>query len=470
MPVTQQPRESTRCLQTVSPVDGSIYVERPYIESRALAHLISAAQKAQDAWQSVELAQRLACIERFLELFEADADRLAEEISWQMGRPAHQARGEINGVLERSRYMLSIAEQSLADDIIEDTDQHKRYIRHQPLGVVLLIAPWNYPYLTAINTLVPALLAGNSVLLKHSSQTPVCGERLEEHLLKAGLPLGLCQNLILTHEQTEQLVQHPAVNFVAFTGSVRGGEQIQEAASKRFINTGLELGGTDPAYVRADADLEQSIEGLVDGAFFNAGQSCCGVERIYVDEKVFRAFVTGFVEKTKAYQLGNPLDAQTTMGPMVRERAADWVRQQVEDAKAAGAKTLINHKSENDFAPNYLYPEVLIGVNHKMSIMRDESFGPVVGIMSVADDAEAFHWMSDSDFGLTASIWTGDRNVAERMGQQLETGTCFMNRCDYLDPALAWAGVKQSGKGVSLSRLGYAQLTRPQSFYLSLKQ
>jgi acyl-CoA reductase-like NAD-dependent aldehyde dehydrogenase len=364
--------------------------------------------------------------------------------------------------------MIAIAAEALKDIPVEPKAGFTRFIRRDPLGVVFVVAPWNYPYLTAVNSVMPALLAGNAVILKHSHQTPLCAERFAEAFAAAGLPKDVFQFLHVDHEVTAQMIGGNDVDFVAFTGSVPGGHAVQAAAVRRFIGTGLELGGKDPAYVRADVNLPHAIENVVDGAFFNSGQSCCGIERVYVHAKVYKDFVDGAVDLVNKYKLGNPLEKETNMGPMVRTGAADFVRGQVRDAVAAGAKPLIEAKrfaADAEGTP-YLAPQVLIDVDHSMRVMTEETFGPVVGIMKVNSDDEAIALMNDSEYGLTASIWTTDEAAAIAIGDRVETGTWFMNRCDYLDPALAWTGVKDSGRGCTLSQVGFEQLTRPKSFHL----
>jgi acyl-CoA reductase-like NAD-dependent aldehyde dehydrogenase len=455
-------------LKCVSPVDGKVYVERPLADERAIERALKMARQAQAAWRQVPIAERQVLLNKAVDAFVARGDAIAEEIAWQMGRPAVQAMGEIRGFEERSRYMIEIAPEALADVAPGPKPGFDRFIRRDPLGVVFVMAPWNYPYLTAVNAIVPALMAGNAVILKHSAQTPLCAERFAEAFRAADLPEGTFQFLHLSHDAALKMISSDAIDFVAFTGSVEGGHAVQKAAAGRFIGTGLELGGKDPAYVRADAKLPHAIENVVDGAFFNAGQSCCGIERIYVHETVYDAFVEGAADLVRQYVLGNPIEAETTMGPMVRTSAADFVRGQIADAVAAGAKPLID---PTDFAANrkgtpYLAPQILVKVNHSMRVMTEESFGPVVGIMKVASDSEAVALMNDSPFGLTASVWTSDEAAAIEIGQRVETGTWFMNRADYLDPALAWTGVKDSGHGCTLSRIGYEQLTRPKSFHL----
>jgi acyl-CoA reductase-like NAD-dependent aldehyde dehydrogenase len=455
-------------IRLISPVDGSLYAERPYASSSQLEQALSSAREAQRAWRELSIEQRAGYCLKAVEAMLAMADQIVPELAWQMGRPVRYGAGELRGFEERARHMVGIAARALADVVPPPKDGFRRYIRREPLGTVLVIAPWNYPYLTAVNAIIPALMAGNAVLLKHASQTLLVGERFALAFERAGLPHGLFRNLVLDHGQTATLIASGHVQQVNFTGSVEGGRLMESAAAGHFIGVGLELGGKDPAYVRGDANLAHAVENLVDGSFFNSGQSCCGIERIYVDQALYPAFVDGFVELTKQYVLGNPLDEATTLGPLVHARAAEFVRGQIAEAKAKGAKALIDAKAFAADAPGsaYLAPQVLVQVNHDMAVMRQESFGPVVGIMPVAGDAEAIALMNDSPYGLSAAIWSSDLDAAEHIGQQLDTGTVFMNRCDYLDPALAWAGVKHSGRGATLSSLGYEHLTRPKSFHL----
>lgn len=458
-------------LRTISPVDGSVYVERPLADAAAINAALDHACEAQKTWRNVPVAERQAILRKAVAAFVSKKDDIAAEISWQMGRPISQAGGEVAGFEERATYMINIAPEALGDYNPGEKAGFNRFIRREALGVVAIIAPWNFPYLTAVNGVIPALMAGNSVVLKHSHQTPLCAERFAEAFAKAGLPEGVFQYLHLSHADAEKLMGDRRVDFVNFTGSVPGGHAVQRAVAGKFIATGLELGGKDPAYIRADVNLDHAVENVIDGAFFNTGQSCCGIERIYVHESHFDAFVDKAADLVSHYRLGSPIDRNTNLGPMVRAGSADFVRGQIADAIAAGAKALIDPAK---FAANaegtpYLAPQVLINVDHSMRVMSEESFGPVVGIMKVASDEEAIKLMNDSEFGLTASIWTADEEAALRIGDQLETGTVFMNRADYLDPALAWVGVKNSGRGCTLSRIGYESLTRPKSFHLRTK-
>ncbi|MDR3513390.1 MAG: aldehyde dehydrogenase family protein [Caulobacteraceae bacterium] len=452
-------------LSCISPIDGSVFVERPCASGAETDAALDAAVAAARAWRAEPLAQRARLCRTFVERVFADSRRLSLELARQMGRPIAYGPGEIGGFRQRALRMIELADEALADIVTATPPPGRRFIRREPLGVFLTIAPWNYPYLTAVNSIVPALMAGNAVVLKHSHQTPLVAERLVE-AAQGVLPDGLFSYLHLGREATARLVGDPRIAGAAFTGSVAGGVDIEQAAAGRFIPVGLELGGKDPAYVRADADVASAVENLVDGAFFNSGQSCCGIERIYVARPLFRDFVEAFRALTLAYRLGDPLDPSTTLGPLVRAQAARFVQGQIDEAVAAGAKALVPRDAFPgvDPASAYLAPQVLVDVDHSMRVMREETFGPVVGIMPVEDDAEALALMNDSDLGLTASLWTRDTDAALALGGELATGTVFLNRCDYLDPDLAWTGAKNSGRGCSLSLLGYGQLTRAKSY------
>ena len=459
----------TAKLETVSPVDGSIYVERAYAKENEIAAALAQARCAGEVWRDVPIDERAEIGTRAVDAIVAAKDDIAREITWQMGRPIRFSPGEIGGFEERARHMTAIAADALRDVQADAKEGFTRFIRREPLGLVFVIAPWNYPFLTSVNSIIPALMAGNTVILKHSAQTPLVAERYGEAFAAADLPAGVFQFLHLDHGAAERVIEAPEVDFVAFTGSVPGGEMVEGAAQGRFIGVGLELGGKDPAYVRADADMGHAVENLVDGAFFNSGQSCCGIERIYVHQDVYEDFVEGYVELVDRYVLGDPTDPETTLGPMVRAEAADFVRRQIADATAAGARALIdaaNFPADKGAGSAYLAPQVLVDVDHSMAVMVEESFGPVAGIMKVASDEEAVTLMNDSRFGLTASVWTADEKAARDIGGRVDTGTWFQNRCDYLDPALAWTGVKQSGRGCTLSALGYETLTRPKSCHL----
>ncbi|GAB1479930.1 aldehyde dehydrogenase family protein [Paracoccaceae bacterium] len=453
-------------IQLISPVDGSVYAERVPLTHEAAKAAVARARAAQRGWASRPLAERIALVKAGVAKLNEMAPVIVEELAWQMGRPTRFG-GEFGGVNARTDYMSEIAAETLAPKVVEDSDKFRRYLAREALGVVFIVAPWNYPYLTTINTLVPALIAGNTVVLKHASQTLLVGERLAEAFHAAGVPADVFQNVVLDHATTEGLIAGRAFDFVNFTGSVGGGAAIERAAAGTFTPLGLELGGKDPGYVRADADLDAAVDTLMDGAMFNSGQCCCGIERIYVHESLYDAFVEKAVAWVKALKLGNPFDKESTLGPMANKRFAKVVRDQIAEAVAAGAKPLIDpaHFPADDGGA-YLAPQILVNVDHSMRVMMEESFGPVVGIMKVSSDEEAIALMNDSPYGLTASIWTRDYDTAAAIGAQIETGTIFMNRADYLDPALCWTGCKDTGRGGSLSYLGFLSVTRPKSYHL----
>jgi len=451
-------------IRCISPIDGNVLVERDTLSGPEAAAAVARARAAQADWAARPLDERIALVLRGVANLGAMNDEIVPELARQMGRPIRYG-GEFGGVEERATYMAGIAPEALAEIEVEDSAVFRRRIKRVPHGVVLVVAPWNYPYMTAINTVAPGLIAGNAVVLKHASQTPLVGERMARAFHEAGVPEDVFQNLFLDHATTSELITAGSFGYVNFTGSVPGGQAIERAAAGTFTGLGLELGGKDPGYVRADADLDAAVETLIDGAMFNSGQCCCGIERIYVAEPLFDAFVEKALGIVSAYKLGDPLEPETTLGPMAQVRFADLVRGQLAEAVAAGATAHIPTFAEDDGGA-YLTPQVLTGVTHDMRIMREESFGPVVGIMPVKDDDEAVRLMNDSDFGLTASIWTRDAARAEAIGDRIETGTVFLNRADYLDPALCWTGCKQTGRGGGLSVIGYHNLTRPKSYHL----
>lgn len=453
---------------TISPIDGRIVVRRECASPANIDAALGQARLAQRAWKATSLAERSALVARAVDALVERKDEISAELTLQMGRPIRYTPGEIGGFEARARHMIAIAAQALADVEPEPIEGFTRFIRREPVGVVLVVAPWNYPLLTAVNAIVPALLAGNTVLLKHSAQTPLVAERLAQAFRSAGLPEGVFQHLHTSHDDTRRMIGSPEIDFVCFTGSVAGGVAVEQAAAGRFIGVGLELGANDPAYVRADADLAHAAETLVDAAFFNSGQSCCGIQRMYVHQAVMDEFIERAVALTLQYKLGNPLDPDTTLGPVVRATAARDIRGVLAQAMAKGARGLIDARrfgmDTGDSA--YMAPQILVDVDHGMHIMREECFGPVCGIMPVASDDEAIALMNDSAYGLSAAVFTQDPARALAIGERVDTGTWFMNRCDYLDPALAWTGIKNSGRGATLSRIGFEHLTRPKSFHL----
>ncbi|TPP11498.1 aldehyde dehydrogenase family protein [Rhizobium glycinendophyticum] len=453
-------------IQCISPIDGSVYAERPAMSLEAATEAVGRARKAQKAWARRPLEDRIQLVLKGVARLNEMSDEVVPELAHMMGRPVRYG-GEYKGFNERSNYVAAIAADSLAPLVVEASDKFERRIEREPHGVVFVIAPWNYPYMTAINTIAPALMAGNTVVIKHATQTLLVGERMVRAFVEAGVPDDVFINLFLDHQTTSALIAAGNFNFINFTGSVEGGRSIERAAAGTFAGLGLELGGKDPGYVMEDADLDAAVDTLMDGATYNSGQCCCGIERVYVHESLYDAFVEKSVAWVSNYKLGNPLDPETTLGPMANKRFAKVVREQIADAVSKGAKALVDPKLfPADDGGAYIMPQILVNVDHSMTFMKEETFGPAVGIMKVKSDEEALELMNDSPYGLTASLWTQDPERAARIGRDIETGTVFMNRADYLDPALCWTGVKETGKGGSLSVLGFQNLTRPKSYHL----
>lgn len=452
-------------IKCISPIDGSIYAERPILSRSEADAAVTRAKIAQRKWNMRPIEERIELVKAGVAAIGAMNEEIVPEIAWQMGRPIRYG-GEFGGFNERASYMADIAIDALAPIEIENSNNFRRVIKRVPHGLVLVVAPWNYPFMTAINTVAPALIAGNTVMLKHASQTPLVGERLAKAFHSVGIPRDIFQNVFLDHDTTSALISDRAFDFINFTGSVSGGIAMEKAAAGTFTSIGLELGGKDPGYVMEDANLDAAVETLIDGAMFNSGQCCCGIERIYVIESLFEDFIKKAVAVVNQYKLGNPLDPETTIGPMAHIRFANEVRAQTQEAIKDGAKAHIDPCLFPMDGGAYLMPQILTDVTHDMRIMREESFGPVVGIMSVKNDEEAIKLINDSDFGLTASLWTEDINRAEAIADRIDTGTAFMNRADYLDPALCWTGCKDTGRGGGLSMIGYHNLTRPKSYHL----
>ncbi|MBX7081067.1 MAG: aldehyde dehydrogenase family protein [Nannocystaceae bacterium] len=454
----------------LSPIDGRVaygYAELGF--ETALARL-ELAETVQRSWAQTKLADRIALCRRMLDGYRSRLPEYSEQITRMMGKPLGQARGEFErSMVERVEHLCSLAEAALADDVLPEKAGLRRYIRREPVGLVLDIAAWNYPLLIAVNVVVPAVLAGNAVLIKHAHQTALVADQFEQAFLAAGAPAGLVQALPVDHATAAQLIATRRFGYVSFTGSVRGGHEVYRAvAQDNFVGVGLELGGKDPALVLPDCDFDYTVDNLVDGAFYNCGQSCCGIERIYVHESIHDRFVEAYVELTKKYVLGDPLREGTNLGPMVSAAAVETVRAQNRDAAARGARALIaeGHFAVPELSPCYLAPQVFDHVDHSMTLMREETFGPSIGIMRVRDADEGVRLMNDSRYGLTASIWTRDIDRGAALASAVEAGTVFLNRCDYLDPGMPWTGVKDSGHGVSLSKLGFAQVTRPKNYHL----
>ena len=454
-------------LQTITPIDNSIYVEREYASPQMIENTLEKSKNVYENWKQFNLKERKIIVSKFVENFLKNNKEIEEQLCRQMGRPISQCPGEMRGFKERALYMIEKSDEALQKIISKKDSEFDNFVSKDPLGTIFIIAPWNYPYNTSVNSIVPSLLAGNCGILKHSSQTPLCAEQLNKALIDSGIPDGVFQNLHLDHASTSKIISDNRIDHVLFTGSVSGGRQVKKAIGERFINAGLELGGKDPAYVRKDCNLQHAIENLADGAFFNSGQSCCGIERIYVDNEIYEKFVEGIKNITEQYILDDPLKEQTNLGPVVKLSSATFVRNHIKEAISKGAKDIIDNKNFKISEDNncYVSPSILIDVDHSMPFMMDETFGPTVGIMKVTNEEQAVKLMNDSPYGLTACIWTSDKEFALSFGKKIHTGTFFMNRCDYLDPGLAWTGVKDTGIGVTLSVLGFDHVSRAKSYH-----
>jgi acyl-CoA reductase-like NAD-dependent aldehyde dehydrogenase len=453
-----------------NPFTGDVAASLEHTSAAKLDATLERARSAAKALRAMSLEERVKLVLRACEAMEARTDAIARDITRQMGKPLSQARGEVGGMAGRLRHMAAIAPESLADIILPPKEGFERRIAKEPLGVVLDLPAWNYPLLTAVNAIAPAVLAGNSVVVKHSPRTPLCGEHFARAFAEAGAPEGTVQAIFLDYAATEKLVGDSRIDHVLFTGSVLGGHKMQAAAKDRFLHIGLELGGNDPAYVAPDCDFDKTVENIVDGAMYNAGQSCCAVERVYVHQSLYQRFIDAAEPLVRAYVMGDPESDKTTLGPIAQPWHPAELEAFIQDATRRGAKlvhggrvTQVNGKGR------FFEATLLRDVSADARVMKEESFGPLLPVTAVRSDEEALALMNASTLGLTASVWTSDRERADRMARQLEAGTVYMNRCDSLDPALPWSGVKDSGRGVTLSALGFDSLTRPKALHYRLR-
>ena len=454
---------ATSSMNLVNPATEETFRSLEMTSEAELGSILERMRAAQKKWREVSVDERVEICRGFVDAFGSMREPVALDITRQMGKPLTQARREVDTMLDRADTMLRLAPSGLEDEMLEPKQGLRRFIRREPLGIVLDIPAWNYPLLIAVNVVIPALLAGNAVLIKHARLTPLCGDAFIDAFRQTSLPTDLVASIHVGHEMITRLIASRAVDFISFTGSVEGGREVYRQASAQLLDMGLELGGKDPALVCEDANFDFSVANLVDGAFYNAGQSCCAVERIYVARPLYARFVNAFVTEVKKYVLGDPKNPATGIGPLAQRKALDFLKHQVDQAVQQGAKLLTGGKR----APGRGYffePAVLVDVDHGMSLMTEESFGPVIGIMPVDSEEEGIRLMNESPYGLTASIWTEDAERGPALATRTAAGTVYVNRCDYLDPELAWVGIKDSGHGCTLSKLGFHHLTRPKSF------
>jgi acyl-CoA reductase-like NAD-dependent aldehyde dehydrogenase len=462
--------DRARTVRVDDPFEGGVAWELPLATVAEAMAIVDRAAVAQRELAAIPVRDRAELVRRFGEALTARRDEVADEITRQMGKPVAESRREVDTCVARAVHMASIAEETLADEPLAPKPGFDRFIAREPLGIVVDVAPWNYPLLTAVNVVAPAVLAGNAVVLKHASRTPLCAGHFARAFREAGAPDGLAAALVASHEVVAEVIARPEVGLVALTGSNAAGREIHRAAAKRLLPVVLELGGKDAAYVAEDADLAFAVPNLVEGAFYNAGQSCCGVKRIYVHARQHAEFVAAAVAAARAFEPGDPSRPETTLGPLATSDAPGELERQIADARARGARVLCGgERATVGGKGRFFAPTLVEGVPRDAPLAQEESFGPLALVERVEDDAEALARMNDCRYGLTASVWTGSEERAIALGRRLEVGTVFMNRCDYLDPGLPWVGAKASGLGVSLSRHGLLALTRPKSFHLRVK-
>jgi acyl-CoA reductase-like NAD-dependent aldehyde dehydrogenase len=452
-------------MQVINPATEEIITTLIEDNAESLQAKLKILQKGQKSWAKTPLKKRIGMIAQFSELIAENIEELAATLTSEMGKPLQQARNEVNGARARIKYFVENSQKYLKDEIVTRQDNLTERISYEPLGVICNISAWNYPFLVGVNVFIPALIGGNAVLYKPSEFSTLTGQKIEKYLKKAGIPEDVFQVAIGGREVGEQLLEMPLDGYF-FTGSYRTGLSIYEKVAHKMVPCQLELGGKDPLYVADDvADIQGVAAGTADGAFYNNGQSCCAVERIYVHEKVYDQYVEEFVKEVNSYKIGQPKEEGVYIGALSRQSQLEFLENQVQDALKKGAKLLIGGKSIA--GQGYFFePTVLVDVNHKMSVMKDESFGPIIGIMKVKDDKEATKLMQDTEYGLTAAVYTADKKRAERILKQVDAGTGYWNCCDRVSAPLPWSGRKNSGFGATLSHAGIRAFVKPKAWHL----
>lgn len=452
-------------MHIINPATGAAVREVETDTQASLDNKMQILRQAQSAWAVQSLKDRLIVIERFHALLAEEIETLAADLTLEVGKPLQQSRNEVNGARGRVAWMIRNAEKYLADEIMSDEGGMEERIKYEPLGVICNISAWNYPWLVGVNVVIPALLAGNAVMYKPSEYSTLTGMHMRRLLISAGLPSELMQTAIGAGDVGEQLLHMPFDGYF-FTGSYRTGRHIYETVASRMVVCQLELGGKDPLYVTDDvADIDSVAAGTADGAFYNNGQSCCAVERIYVHEKIYDDYVNAFVKEVKSWKMGNPAEDGVYLGPLTRSANIELLEEQIKDALSKGA-TLQTGGHRIESPGNFFAPAVLTNVDHSMNIMREESFGPVIGIMKVQDDEEAIRLMNDTDYGLTAAVYTTDRDRGERIIAKIDSGSGYINCCDRVSAALPWSGRKHSGFGATLSHQGFRAFTKTKGMHV----
>jgi acyl-CoA reductase-like NAD-dependent aldehyde dehydrogenase len=451
-------------LKVHNPATGQVAATLPADDAKSVRAKYERARAAQPGWAKVRLKQRLAAMQRFRELVANEAELLARVLTTEVGKPISQSRSELKGVLPRLDFFLEQTAHALRTRKVHADDAMEERISREPLGVVANISAWNYPWFVGSNVFVPALLAGNTVLYKPSEFASLTGAEIARLLYTAGIPQDAFIPVIGGAKAGEALLEQP-VDGVFFTGSVATGKRISESVAGRMIKLQLELGGKDPIYVCEDVDIAKAAASIADGAFYNTGQSCCSVERIYVQESAFDAFVDAFLGEVRKFRRGDPAEDATYIGPLTRGAQLKVLEAQVRDAVRKGAKVLVGGRRVKGKG-HWFEPTVLVNVDHSMAVMREESFGPIIGIMAARDDADAVRLMNDTRYGLTAGIYTRDRHRAERVLVQVRSGSVYWNCCDRVSPRLPWSGVGDSGVGLTLSTYGIEAFTRPKAWHL----
>lgn len=455
-------------LDVVNPTTEELLERLPVDDAASIARKVESARLALASWRKTSFEARAAIVRKFRHLLEERVEECASVLTAEMGKPLVQARNEVKGTLGRIDFFLDKAEGRLHEQLVFDDGGMLEKVRYEPLGVIANISAWNYPYFVGSNVFIPALLTGNAVVYKPSEFSSLTGRQIARLWHEAALPGGVFQMIVGRGDVGEALLKQP-IDGVFFTGSFATGKKIMDQVAGRMMKVGMELGGKDPIYVRADVDTKATAEAVADGAFYNAGQSCCAVERVYVHKDIYETFVQAFTAFALAAKVGDPMSEGTYIGPLARPQQLDILARQVQDAVKKGARLVAGGKKRPGKG-SYFEPTVLVDCNHSMDVMRDESFGPIIGIQPVGSDDEALRLMNDTPYGLTAGVYTRDAVKAEALLAELNAGSVYWNCCDRVSPRLPWSGRGHSGIGSTLSVLGIDAFIRPKAWHMRAPQ